>query len=353
MITQRMMVRGVKTVPETWEITVNTEATAQGEKTTGIPFNLYGQDGVTLTVDWGDGTTSILSSSNYTASNAQASVHEYAEAGIYTISVSSKQFSKCYLMTIAAIQSINILNSAVRAIYWYRRTLISVDKILPNVAGRNGYTSPTSTTTLRQYKDSFSYLFSQCKKCTTIPFGLFDNNPAIKSFEFCFYQCASLTAIPAGLFNNNTVVTDFSNCFHGCSSLTTLPDGLFDNNPAVTDFHDCFYGCWRLTAIPDGLFDNNLAVTTFLGCFCLCTSLTSIPSELFKNNTAVTNFASCFQELLINFSIHIGSSIVTNVASFASRISGTTRTIYVPIGSTTETTFNAVASDLGLTIIGE
>ena len=69
---------------EIWTFTVNTEATTSGEKTTGIPFNLYGQSGVTLNVDWGDETTSRLTSADYTVSDSRASVHEYAEPGIYT-----------------------------------------------------------------------------------------------------------------------------------------------------------------------------------------------------------------------------------------------------------------------------
>ena len=33
---------------DVWKFTVNTEATAAGEKTTGIPFNLREQNGITL-----------------------------------------------------------------------------------------------------------------------------------------------------------------------------------------------------------------------------------------------------------------------------------------------------------------
>jgi len=76
---------------------------------------------------------------------------------------------------------------------------------------------------------------------------------------------------------------------------------------------------------------------------------------LFASNTNVTNFNNAFQDCtqLTDFTLHIGSSSVSSCSSFATLKSGANRTIYVPSGSTTETTFNAVASSLGLTIIGE
>lgn len=328
MIVQRMMVRGVKTVPDAWQFTVNTEATTPGEKKTGVPLNLYGQDGVTVTVDWGDGTESVLTPADFAKDDSTASVHEYAEAGVYTVAISSKKFPECYLLSIDSLTSISTINNAVAPLYWYRRTLISVDTILPNVAGKNYYTSPTSVSSLNEAKNYLSFLFSGCNKCTTIPSGLFNNNTSVTNFSNCFNVCSSLTAIPVGLFDNNTAVTIFSNCFRGCSSLTAIPAGLFDNNTTVTNFANCFNGCSSLAAIPAGLFGNNTTVTNFNYCFRGCSSLA-------------------------DFIVHVGSSIVNNASSFVSQKTGATRTIYVPSGSTTETTFNAVASSLGLTIIGE
>lgn len=41
----------LKDPAEVWKFTVNTEATAAGEKTAAIPLNLYGQDKVIVNVD--------------------------------------------------------------------------------------------------------------------------------------------------------------------------------------------------------------------------------------------------------------------------------------------------------------
>jgi hypothetical protein len=69
----------------------------------------------------------------------------------------------------------------------------------------------------------------------------------------------------------------------------------------------------------------------------------------------VTSFEHCFSicSSLTDFTLHIGSSLVSNCSYFVTKKTGTTRTIYVPNNSTTQTTFNSVASSLGLTIIGE
>ncbi len=203
--------------------------------------------------------------------------------------------------------------------------------------------------------NSFLYCFYDCRSLQSIPAGLFDKNTAVTSFGFCFYDCRSLQSIPSGLFDKNTAVTGFSRCFQNCTSLQTIPSGLFDKNTAVTTFIECFDSCSSLQSIPAGLFDKNTAVTSFYGCFYNCRTLQSIPSGLFDKNTAVTTFNGCFNHCssLSDFNIHIGSSLVSNCSNFVTLNSNATRTVYVPSGSTTETTFNAAASTLGLTIIGE
>ena len=68
--------------------------------------------------------------------------------------------------------------------------------------------------------------------------------------------------------------TNFASCFRNCSALTSVPEGLFANNPNVTNFSYCFYYCYALTSIPEGLFANNPNVTNFTNCFRNCYALT-------------------------------------------------------------------------------
>lgn len=81
------------------------------------------------------------------------------------------------------------------------------------------------------------------------------------------------------------------------------------------------------------------------------------PTEVWKFtvDTEATDFKWCFSSCsaLTDFTLHIGSSLVSSCSTFVTKKAGTTRTVYVPANSTTQTTFNNLASTLGLTVIGE
>lgn len=143
------------------------------------------------------------------------------------------------------------------------------------------------------------------------------------SFMALFYHYTALTEVAADTFANNPQATDFDVTFATSSSLTAIPEGLFDNNTNVTSFGDTFASCTGLTSIPEGLFVNNTQVTTFDTTFYNCSSLT-------------------------NQTVYIGSTIVTSAAYFMSN-AGSSNTVYVPSGSTTETTFNSTAT-VGCTV---
>ena len=350
MIGQKAATRNIRT-PE-WKFTVNTEATAAGEKKTGIPFNLYQQPGITLEVNWGDGTSNTLTESNYTVNDSRASVHEYASAGTYQVSIRIRGVRRAYILTINSNANISTVNNAVAPLYWWRRTLISVDNALPRLKGINYYNSPTSTSSLYKENNIFYYLFYRCSSLQSIPSGLFDKNTAVTGFYYCFYNCSSLQSIPSGLFDKNTAVTDFGGCFSSCTSIQSIPSGLFDKNTEVKDFGSIFNNCTLLVEIPAGLFDKNIEATYFAYCFYNCYKLASIPENIFKYNTSVTDIHSCFRSCsaLTDFTLHIGSSLITNCSSFVTKKAGTTRTVYVPASSTTYTTFSNQATTLGLTI---
>ena len=95
MISQKMMVSSGKDEP--WTFTVDTRLldSSGTNKKSSIPFSLYNQTG-TLNVEWGDGTRSRLTSSNYTVSSSNASVHEYSRAGVYTVTVRCKTWASIH-----------------------------------------------------------------------------------------------------------------------------------------------------------------------------------------------------------------------------------------------------------------
>ncbi len=358
--------------PESWSITINTEAANEGDRMGQIPFCLYGVENASMTVDWGDGTVETYTSTN--AVENSCPTHQYATAGEYTIRMESDDFSRLYIWE----------KMWEKELEYYIATLKSINEPLPQIAGVHArwYNADTEEEGIGDIDNSFYQCFYGCSSLQSIPSGLFDKNTAATSFDGCFYGCSSLQSIPAGLFNNNTAVTSFYACFTDCTSIQSIPSGLFDNNAevtsfdicfdncsslqsipaglfdkntAVTDFYYCFGNCSSLQSIPSGLFDKNTAATSFDGCFYGCSSLQSIPAGLFANNTAVTDFGFCFYDCssLADFTLHIGSSSVSSCIDFVTYKSGTTRTIYVPSGSATQSSFNSDASTLGLTIIGE
>ena len=389
-----------------YRYTVKTDAKTEGFKKGYVPFVLYGaQANVPVFVDWGDGTgvERLPWHETYQEIVEDDYTHEYGAPGEYTISVASFDFDKLY---ITANYSYELETN-------YAPTLISVDTALPKL---NGVTYKTSSSSSHyNYVEDLRYCFSYCSSLTSIPQGLFDNNPAVTNFSYCFSQCSSLTSIPQGLFDNNPAVTNFSYCFSQCSLLTAIPQGLFDNNPAVTTFSACFWVCRKITeipvglfakntkvtdfhitffktgitSIPDGLIDNCPLVTDISGMFGM-TKITSIPFGLFSNQELVTTLGnnvtqssngvfSNTDETLPNsaidvdmfahmldltevsfafvaragFSIRFRATEIIKATAFCSKKTGQTTTVYVPAGSTTAATFHALESNLGLNVVEE
>ena len=172
------------------------------------------------------------------------------------------------------------------------------------------------------------------------------------SFSNCFNVCRDLTSVPEGLFANNPNVTNFSSCFFNCEALTSVPEGLFANNPNVTDFSYCFQGCDALTPVPERLFANNSNVMNFSHCFQSCNLLTSVPERLFANNPNVTDFSSCFYYCkALTVRVRISSAKVSSAKYFAYSTK-TKGTVYVPSGSATASTFKS-ATNANVTVIEE
>lgn len=286
----------------TWRFTVNTEAGNTGEKKTAVPFNLHNVSGK-VWVDWGDDTVSELTSENYTASDATASIHEYDQAGTYTVTVQTPIWNRIYFLSaIDEVETNNPVNPLIPYIpsstntkqaplYWWKRTITSVLDPLEKIAGRIDITTPSTPETL---DNRFDFLFCNCTALTSIPVGLFDNNSFANATSI-FYGCSVLSAIPSGLFDEQENITTFAKCFMNCIALASIPSSLFDENTLVTNFEHCFDGCETITAIPSGLFDENTAVLNFAYCFRSCSNLEHMPSHLFDFNTRVTNFGYTFE----------------------------------------------------------
>ncbi len=415
------MVAWIEIDENEWIFLVDTRTTKAGNKT-GIPFNLYGQS-ATMTVEWGDGTSSILSSSDYALNDATASVHEYEVPGIYKVRIVCNNWNNVYFLYNMEAYSSNPYDKKIKryvetdpeveynsrkSIYYWQHTLIEILSPIPEMNGCQMFDGSTYTnsptyrytssldsnssyyysimshcinlsnicsTGLKNIKN-VKWLFAGCISLKTINslYGISDENAAnITKFFYTFDGCSALTSIPEDIFNKFINVTSFESCFSSCTSLQSIPENLFKCNTKAINFSGCFVLCLSLTSIPENLFRYNTLAENFSSCFS-CTSfnsfssphsymnIESIPENLFRYNTAVTNLRFCFNSCtkLNDVTLRIGSPFVNDVSSdsfmsyyFMDKKEGANRIIYVPSGSTTEGSFNSIASELGLTIIGE
>lgn len=294
-----------------------------------VPFSLFNQPNIELYIDWGDGTTDVLTPSMYSsATSTLASVHTYATAGEYTIQIDSSDWSNTYIFSYGTNYTTSGISVADQyaCIGYFKSTVIEILNAIPGLKGTNCY---SSTTTYGTSTTRFGNPFQSCSKLEIIPNDLFSNMP--------------------------TTFTNYSYCFSSCTALAEIPEGLFDALTQNTNFQGCFSSCSSITEIPEGLFDHCTKATVFWSCFQGCTSLQTIPEHLFLYNTAANDFDECFRgcSSLTDFTIHISARSISYCSNFVTLKSGTTRTIYVPSGSNTLSKFNSVASSLGLTVIGE
>jgi hypothetical protein len=258
---------------KTWTITdggVDTSVVFQLEIDTTIAgtsgvgnFELRGFGTRQYTVDWGDGNVSTGLTGNVT--------HNYAVAGIYTISVAG------------LFPQVFYTNGGDR---------LKVKKIL-------------------SFGDivwgSFNQAFNGC--AITDINGVIANGQAVNSFNRAFRQM-QLTTIPSGLFDNCSNAIDFSFCFF-INQINTIPQGLFDNNPLVTNFERTFENNGLIPNCPSDLFANNPLANNFNQCFLGSTLTTATYSDMLislDQNNANTNVP-----------FHGGNSTYTGAAAIAAR----------------------------------
>ena len=326
-----------------WRFTVQTTygSSSLGYPSTGyfsaVPFNLYNRTDAEIKVDWGDGTTSTLTKSNYTSSSTSSSLHKYSndsESTLRHVTVTSPDFSKTAFMGCSTV--IGSTDSTRVALKAFRESLVSIDSPLPRVGGIYHYDSNSTSATF--YSNSLKGILFDCKQLTSLCSGLFDCNPNVTNFAYAFGVYTSLNCMPL-----------------------EMPSQLFKYNPNVTNFNGMFYGRTFKT-IPEDLFkyaNNDLDLELAFYNFQQWNPFESIPTNLFWYNKELTSLNNlhiqCGQ-----FVIRIGSSMIDTATEFMDIGSGTAtpvlnpdeRIVYVINGSTTHSTFDRIASSQKLTVIG-
>lgn len=262
-----------------------------------VPLVDYAGLTPSLTISWGDGSTSPL----ITSSSSTNRIHTYTSAGTYTISISG------FMPGFKVNNSSSIRNLITELVQWGIVGLRTIDfngcQNLTSIPGSASLSGVGGYTGLGEVI-SFSSLF-QGTKISSIPADLFAYSPNATTFSNTFYAILTLTTVPSGLFNSVPNATTFASCFFGCTSLTSVPSNLFDNCPNAVNFSGTFYNCRALTNVLQFTYNTN--VTIFNNVYNMSSTsnaLTGTAPELwnrspapsgtaaFRNCTGLTNYAS-------------------------------------------------------------
>lgn len=130
----------------------------------------------------------------------------------------------------------------------------------------------------------FSSMFRDCWELQSAPY--IDTSSAT-SLSSMFINNYKLREVPSYDTSN---VTSFQSTFQGCHSLRNIPDHLDYSN--ATNIVNLFYGCRELQSIPSGV--DFSSATSAAGMFTDCINLKYVPNNFFDNLPNVSNFDNTF-----------------------------------------------------------
>lgn len=246
-----------------FKYTVNTSST----KTIIVPFttvtanlNLWDSENASLTINWGDGTSTTI---GRTFTEAEIT-HTYT-GNSYQISITSTK-------------------NTMPAFYAYRN------------ATQATLITSIDTPLLKMCATEATYVFYRCGNLTTVPENVFKYNSQLTSLAYAFYYMSAVNnntfTIPEKLFYYNTELENlnyaFGQYYSNRNKITSIPEHLFDYSPKINTISYIFYYC-GITSIPENLFKNLRLLTNTSYAFMYCTPITSIPENLFKYNINLIN----------------------------------------------------------------
>ena len=242
------------------------------------PYLGLGVNG-TVTVDWGDGssTDTLTGTSLTTAKTVQ---HTYSAAGDYTITLTVNRGSFAFFG----------VSNAAHILKKNTTTSTSISRVYANAVQRVEMGANANIN---------NYAFNYCSSLAsiTIPDGV--TSIGSNAFQYCYSLTSisipdSVTSIDASAFNSCYSLTSISipdsvtsidaNTFQSCYSLTsiTIPDGV--TSIGANAFNSC-YSLASIT-IPDGV--TSIGASAFRYCHSLAyitipDGVTSIGSNAFQN----------------------------------------------------------------------
>jgi hypothetical protein len=281
-------------------------------------WNLRSTGTVSYDVDWGDGQTEIVQTSNTKA-------HTYVSPGIYkvVVKIRSGVFSPFFSGNADAQRivcifgtgtgwsfgtSLNVAWTGARNIIFVDATLNTSTVTIFNTAWDQCSSMVSFPLLNTSNGTSFGVTWRGCSSLTSFP--LIDTSKATV-LNSTWSGCSSLTSFP---LINTSKVTNYSNGWFACRSLVNFP---LLNSALVTDFTQAWDGCNALTSFPQL---NTSSGTTFAQTWRSCNNLTSFPTI---NTPNVVNFQNAWNSCskLTSFPL----LITNNATSFSSTWSNCTQ----------------------------
>ena len=272
-----------KDIDMPFQFTIDTNNMAGTTYTLGLSsFGTYD-----ATVDWGDDTTTTITSDTDTGKS-----HTYTENGIYTIKI----LGECTILVLS--------DSSIRL------GLISIDN----------WGSTNNFNLLR---------FDNNTNLTSFPnFG--NSLSSLTNMTSMFEGCTSLTSVDISGSNLSNVTTMFR-AFLSCTSIQTLNMSNINLSSCSTVLR-CFDGCNNLT---DANISNIILGTsiTFASFFIGCSSLINISMANTFSTGHVNNISSIFQNCSSLQEVNLSDWNVTNVTNSSGVFSSCSNLVTVNINN--------------------
>ena len=210
-------------------------------------------NGVSVKIDWGDGTITEITDGVFTQENC---THTYDIAKRYTISVYSDNNT---MPTLLFGETYKLVNSNAWKVLGVTSSMLAMvtpsGELETNVENLFKDCINLSNPTHKLFKNNpqitnVTSCFENCSKINMLMPELMTYIPNIEYAESMFSNCDGIDKIPSGFLQLNTKLLDCSNMFYGCDNLALIPNNLFANNKKIYDYSYCFYGCEKLTYNP-------------------------------------------------------------------------------------------------------
>ena len=261
--------------------TIDTKKPGSASDTFVLPCGNIGV--YNATIEWGDGTTSTI-----TSYNDPDLTHVYSTPGIYTVKVLG---TLPHIRFNSGGDSLKLMsinnwgNNEWRTMSGSFRSCSNLEIYATDVPNTSLVTSLTSTFQGCTSLTSFSMKNWDLSSCTTFGGG----------YQGTFNNCTSMVTFDfTGCKLNTTTNITMREAFWGCSSLSSVVGFNTVDTSKVTSLYYTFKGCSSLTTLDmSGMDLSNCSDTTqmFLG----CTSLTSLDMSNITFRSAGVKLQSTFQ----------------------------------------------------------